>query len=431
MSTLLLQPPALQERNAPAITPTHAPVRNRWHHLTHLPRASSAIAAAVGVALSVFPSYLPHDPFTQGFLTTVFVAVLVAVTRRLRPAQTRLTSSAHRMALWCSGATALTALVGHHLIEDRMRAAIGMSSIGADYWARVALAVGATMLLGHICRAVWRHRRRLWRTGLILAVIVAYFSPISPVHAQQTVAVPTASSDRPLEHASPVGAVRVYAEQRTGESARARAQRAVRHLVADGGLRRDHVVLATPTGSGWIDPAAVTGLEQRFGADVAIVGMQYDDLPSWMSYVLHQKDADRAARALFHAVVTRTDRLPTDRRPQLHIYGESLGATAGQSIFTGDGAKAARHKVCSVLWVGTPGDHRVGLPREASVANPDDPVAHTNPSDLWSPRKDGRPWLPVVSFVQRSADLVDALLMPEGHGHKYGPDQIDALQTCR
>lgn len=431
MSTLLLQPPTLQERKAPTIAPTRAPVRSRWHHLTHLPRASTTIAAAIGVALSVFPSYLPHDPFTQGFLTTAFVAILVALTRRFRSARARLTGSGHRVALWFSGATALTALIGHQLIEDRMRAAIGMSSIGPGYWACVALAIGATLLLGHIGRLVWRHRRRLWRTGLILAVIVAYFSPISPVHAEQTVSVPTASSDRPLAQHSPAGAVRVYAEQRTGEGVDARAQRAARHLVADGGLRRDHVVLAIPTGSGWVDPAAVTGLEQRFGRDVAIVAMQYDDLPSWMSYVLHQKDADRAARALFHAVVARIDRLPEAERPQLHIYGESLGATAGQSIFTGpDGHTAAEH-VCSVLWVGTPGGHRVGLPHEASVANPDDPVAHTNPSDLWSPREDGRPWLPVVSFVQRSADLVDALLVPEGSGHKYGTDQIDALQTCR
>lgn len=426
--TVLLQPPPVETPH-PVARPA-APVRNRWSHLTHLPRASTAIAAAIGVALSVFPSRLPHDPFTQGVVTTLLVAVAVAIARPIRRASAHFTGRVHQVVLWICAGVVAASLVAHQLIEGSMRTSIGLHGIGIGYWLCMAAASGATLLLGHICRLAWRHRRRLWRTGLILAVILAYFSPISPANAQTTLSVPTASSERPLEHRSPVGAVRAYAEQRPGESVQAQADRVADQFVARGGLRVDHVVIAIPTGSGWIDPAFVKGLEGRFGSDVATVGMQYDDLPSWMSYLLHQDDADAAARALFRAISHRIDRLPPSQRPQLHVYGESLGATAGQSIFTGSGGARARSQVCSVLWVGTPGGAKVGLPRETSVTNADDPVVHTHPSDLWSPSGDGRPWLPVVSYVQSGADLIDALLMPDGHGHKYGPRQADSLQTC-
>ena len=71
-------------------------------------------------------------------------------------------------------------------------------------------------------------------------------------------------------------------------------------------------------------------------------------------------------------MTARVAALPADARPQVHVVGESLGATAGQAIFARPGAARSR-QVCSVLWTGTPGGHRVGLPCEVPVANLDDP----------------------------------------------------------
>ncbi|APH01046.1 alpha/beta-hydrolase family protein [Janibacter indicus] len=71
----------------------------------------------------------------------------------------------------------------------------------------------------------------------------------------------------------------------------------------------------------------------------------------------------------------RVDNMLVHERPEVHVVGESLGATAGQAVSSGSGAERPR-SVCSVLWTGTPSGHRVGLPREVSVANLDDPVVH-------------------------------------------------------
>ncbi|MEO7269993.1 MAG: hypothetical protein ABIW49_12385 [Knoellia sp.] len=57
-------------------------------------------------------------------------------------------------------------------------------------------------------------------------------------------------------------------------------------------------------------------------------------------------------------------------------------------------------------------------------------VVHASPSMLLTPTGEGRPWLPVVSFVHAGADFVESLAVPAGSGHRYGSDQPDRLQTC-
>lgn len=101
----------------------------------------------------------------------------------------------------------------------------------------------------------------------------------------------------------------------------------------------------------------------------------------------------------------RVDNMLVHERPEVHVVGESLGATAGQAVSSGSGAERPR-SVCSVLWTGTPGGHRVGLPHE------------------------DRRWLPVVSAVHSAADVVGSLEVPDGSGHRYGPEQADRLATC-
>lgn len=92
---------------------------------------------------------------------------------------------------------------------------------------------------------------------------------------------------------------------------------------------------------------------------------------------------------------------------------------------------AVREVVCSTFWLGIPGgDGRTGLPRETIAANADDPVVHASPSMLFTPTGEGRPWLPVVSFVHAGADFIESLGVPAGSGHRYGSDQPDRLQTC-
>jgi uncharacterized membrane protein len=233
-------------------------------------------------------------------------------------------------------------------------------------------------------------------------------------------------SDRVLTTSSPLGAVRAYAAQRPDETLHQRAQRVADDLVARGGLTKSRVVVMVPTGSGWVDPAAVNGFERRFHGDVALVGMQYAATPSWVAFLFQRDVAEQGARELEAAVADRIAQLPQGVRPELHLYGESLGALAGQAVLA-DPVEAAR--VCSALWVGSPGGATAGRGREASVANPSDPVVHATPALLVRPTARG-PWLPGVSFVQAAFDYVGSLSLPSGHGHRYGADQVEHLPGC-
>ena len=282
---------------------------------------------------------------------------------------------------------------------------------------------GAALLLTRAARWVVRHRRRVWRPAVALGAMAALLAPAAPAQAT----APTPGGDHVLTATSPWERCARMAPSAPGESLHQRAERVADDLVARGGLSKDHVVLMIPTGSGWVDPAAVEGFERRFGGDVALVGLQYAHTPSWVAYLFQRGAAEDGARELERAVTARIDRLPADRRPQLHLYGESLGALAGQAVLA-DPARASG--ICSALWVGSPGGATAGRGREASVANPSDPVVHATPRLLVRPSESGQPWLPGVSYLQSSFDLIGALSVPSGHGHRYGIDQAEHLPTC-
>lgn len=389
-----------------------------------VPRVSGAAAAVTGLALSISPSHLAHGPVLQGGLTAVCVGASVLVVGALRPRVPRLAGKARARALTGVAAGAAGTLAWAQPALNARRTAIGMPPTDVTWWATVGAVVGAAWLAVRSLRWGWSRRSTAWRPAAVVAIgSMAVFSG-GPVHGAVT-----ASEDRVLLQPSPVGAVRTYAEMREGEVPADRAERAADDLVRSGGLEREHVVIAVPTGSGWINPQVVAGLEERFGSQVATVGMQYDDAPSWVSYLVRRDEALTGTREVFDAVTERVRTLPVSRRPQVHVYGESLGATAGQAIFGGPGTRRAR-EVCSVLWTGPPGGHRVGLPREAAVVNDDDPVVHAAPRDLLLPPGDDRPWLPVVGAVHSAADLVGSLDVPEGSGHRYGSGAADRLATC-
>lgn len=388
------------------------------------PRVSGAAAAALGFVLSISPAHLPHSAVLQGALTAVLVGAVAWVARLLRPAAARLDGRARSWGLLLVAAGAATTLVWAQVALSERRVGVGLAPTGPGYWLTVAAVVGGSWLAVRSLRWVWSRRRVAWRPAAVLAIAATTVFSGGPVHG-----APTSPEDRVLLSTSPVGAVRVYAAMREGESAPDRAERAADELVRSGGLSREHVVVAVPTGSGWINPEIVSGLEDRFGSQVATVGMQYDDAPSWVSYLLRRERAEDGARAVFDAVTARVDALPAKDRPQVHVVGESLGATAGQAIFDGQGSPRAG-RVCSVLWTGTPGGHRTALPREATVANADDPVVHASPRSLLLPPGDGRTWVPVVSALHDAADFVGALEVPDGTGHRYGASPADRLATC-
>jgi uncharacterized membrane protein len=280
----------------------------------------------------------------------------------------------------------------------------------------------------------------------------------------------TAFSGRPA-----LEPIRAYAGLSSAHDLAARADLAVRDLERAGGFDRTVLLVATTTGTGWVDPAASDALEYEFNGDTAMVAMQYSYLPSWISFLVDQSKARDAGRALFDAIYGRWSKLPLDRRPQLYVFGESLGTFGGEAAFSG--LADITNRTNGVLWAGPPNFNelwrgivtarRSGSPEWLPVYDGGATVRFANtPADLgqpagpwdaprvaylqhasdpivwWSPQlilsrpdwlrgargpdvSQDMPWIPFVTFWQVTADMVFAVDVPDGHGHHYVSDYVD------
>jgi uncharacterized membrane protein len=263
--------------------------------------------------------------------------------------------------------------------------------------------------------------------------------------------------------------IRVYAGLESAGNAEDRAQLAVKELERTGAFHRKVLVIATTTGTGWLEPQAVDSLEYMWNGDSAIVSQQYSYLPSWISFLVDKQNATDAGRALFDAVYGEWLKQPANERPQLYAYGLSLGSFGGQAAYSG--VNGLRNALSGALFVGTPNDTQlwrtvtdnrdVNSPewqpvyqggtavRFASTsgeigANPDtwqsprilyvqhasDPIVWFNFNLLWhrpawlteARGPDVSPavnWYPIVTFWQITIDQIFGVNVPAGHGHNY------------
>jgi uncharacterized membrane protein len=284
------------------------------------------------------------------------------------------------------------------------------------------------------------------------------------VAAGPTVERLTAFNGRPA-----IEPIRAYAGLHSADGIRATAQLAARELQRTGGLNRQVVAVATTTGTGWINEAEASALEYMYNGDTAIVSMQYSFLPSWLSFLVDKENARQAGQALFEAVDGLIREMPEDQRPRLVVFGESLGSFGGEAPFLAlnnliartDGALFSGPTFNNTIWTQLTRDRDPGSPmwlpvydrgenvrfvaRPENLARPDDPwgnprvvylqhasdpIAWFNPDLLFAepdwlkePRGydiSGRmQWIPVVTFLQVSADMAVAVDVPDGHGHVY------------
>ncbi|MGV0793362.1 alpha/beta hydrolase [Mycolicibacterium sp. XJ1819] len=270
--------------------------------------------------------------------------------------------------------------------------------------------------------------------------------------------------------------IRAYAGLHSADGIKATAALAARELVRTGGLDRAVVAVATTTGTGWINEAEASALEYMYNGDTAIVSMQYSFLPSWLSFLVDKENARQAGQALFEAVDELIREMPEAQRPRLVVFGESLGSFGGEAPFLAlnnliartDGALFSGPTFNNTIWTQLTRDRDPGSPewlpvfddgenvRFAAVAGdlgrPDDPWGNprvvylqhaSDPIAWWSPDLlfaepdwlreprgydvSGRmQWLPVVTFLQVSADMAVAVDVPDGHGHVYVRDVANA-----
>lgn len=448
-------------------------VRAAGDHLPHRwPPVGTTLLIGTATIVSLAPGLLPRSATAQAVLTGLLIGALLGAARLVRfvtRGRSRLPATLpdrpRQLALAGATAGVLGAAWYADGWQNTLRAAMGSAPTGPGYWAGWATgAVLVTVALVALATGIGRALRRLgWSRVLVTAVVAGLpmalgvtpavgWSEVSSGAIDPELVRPAAVSrsgsagsmvswstlgreGQRFVTAGPPGAVRVYVGLRSAPDPAARAALAVRELERTGGFRRSHLVVAVPTGSGWVDSHALRGLDTRFGGNVAVVALQYSQAPSWATFVFDRETAATSARALLAAVEAYTATLA--RPPRLYLYGQSLGALGGSAVFAG--ATEQNRRVCSVLWAGRPGGGGAEPgARTAILANASDPVVHWSPALLWRPpdlraaRRDAPapPWLPVISFLQTTADLLGALGAPPGHGHRYDIDQGTALPGC-
>jgi uncharacterized membrane protein len=163
---------------------------------------------------------------------------------------------------------------------------------------------------------------------------------------------PSAARIRALTGNAALEPIRVYVGLPAAETPVERARLALEELKRVGAFARAALVVITPTGTGWVDPAGIDTLEYLFHGDIASVAQQYSYLSSPLSLLVEPDYGADAARALFGEIYGYWITLPKDRRPKLYLHGLSLGAmnserSMGLYDLLGDPVQGA-------LWSGPP-----------------------------------------------------------------------------
>ena len=213
--------------------------------------------------------------------------------------------------------------------------------------------------------------------------------------------------------------IRVYAGMpEEGKSLQSAADLVVEELHRTGAFDRAVILIATSTGSGWVDEWQVQPLEYLTRGNCATASMQYSFVPSSINFLTDLDVSEEAAVILFETIRSALDEIPEDRRPALFVCGESLGAYASQHVFSGIVDVLSRTD--GALWVGTPAftpmhaeltaiRHR-GSPEVAPVVANGRHVRFVNvPENLWSDvygRELGDWNYPRVVYAQHPSDPV-------------------------
>ena len=92
--------------------------------------------------------------------------------------------------------------------------------------------------------------------------------------------------------------LRVYVGLNSAETVEQRAELALAELKRVGAFDRAVMVIATPTGTGWVDPAGIARRDP-LSRRVLSVSVQYSYLPSWLSLLVEPDTGAETARAVF------------------------------------------------------------------------------------------------------------------------------------
>ena len=271
--------------------------------------------------------------------------------------------------------------------------------------------------------------------------------------------------------------IRVYAGLNSAENDEERAALVLEEMERVGAFDRAYLVIVTPTGTGWIDPAAVDPLEIMLRGDTAIVAMQYSYLLSPLAVIVEPDRAPESAAALAQVVHDHWSRLPPETRPKLYLHGLSVGSYGSEQALSPlrlidapiDGALWSGPTFNNPFWQtltqsresNTPawlpriGDGEVvrftaqenalrwpeipwGRTRLVYLQYASDPITFFEKSSAYRPPdwmigqrgpdvSEQFRWYPVITMFQLAVDMMISTKVPEGFGHLLAAEHyIDA-----
>jgi uncharacterized membrane protein len=120
-----------------------------------------------------------------------------------------------------------------------------------------------------------------------------------------------------------------------------RAELALAELARTGAFDRSHLLLISPTGTGWVDHTLIEAAELLTRGDIATCCIQYARYPSFLS--IQKVALGRGQfRLLLWGVKQRLEERPPERRPRVLVFGESLGAWTSSDVIMYQGIEGLR-----------------------------------------------------------------------------------------
>lgn len=273
--------------------------------------------------------------------------------------------------------------------------------------------------------------------------------------------------------------IRIYAGKVPGRSLESQAELIIREMHRTGAFWRDHIVVFTTTGTGWVPPWSSQAVEFLTLGNCATVALQYSHLPSPVAWLTDHETPIAAGRVLISRVLQEVDKMPEDDRPKVYVAGESLGGFGGLGAF--DNAEDMLAHIDGAVWTGAPQfsamwkeltfNRATGSPEIAPVINDGKNIRFaTRPQELyetfygtkfgpwefprvaflqhasdpivwwdyplawrrpdWLVERVGRDvlpamrWFPFVTFWQVLIDGLASVTVPGGHGHRYEEEML-------
>lgn len=293
---------------------------------------------------------------------------------------------------------------------------------------------------------------------------------VTPEVIEQTLGVPAVAT--PIRAYVGVELEPVYA---TG-----RSELALDEMERLGAFERSHLLLVSPTGTGWVDHTMIESAEIMTRGDIATACIQYGKAPSFLELQGVSLGRDQF-RQLLWGVRQRLLAVPEEKRPKVLVFGESLGAWSSSDVMMHQGISGFDHYgVHRALWFGLPGlarwsktgmregrnpltpegtvgafdrfeqyqaltSHQKAALRAVIVDHDNDPISQMSlriavKRPPWLDGHRGRnvpetmKWTPVITFTQVIVDAMNAMVVVPGEfksfGHDYRADTADFVRAA-